>query len=158
MENENKKTTFLEVLKVNAINIVAITLSVVAIILSIIAINGNVYRRGFGARRIKVAYENRMAGQDFNQQPNRTFNSQDGNTQGPKYFAGPNRPSACQNRSGKNRSGQRSTRRITPNRQNETGTQVSPNMQQQKGPGTQESMASSGQQNNVPNGNQQSVY
>ena len=123
MENEIKKNDFFEKVKVNAINIASITLSVVAIVLSIIAISGNAHRKEFRPREMNFAYENRMGGQGFNQQPKDTTNPQGGNNQGPRYFAGPKSPSSGQNRS--NGNGQRSFKRIGPRSQN--GTTPSPN-------------------------------
>lgn len=70
MEGDNKMKSVLEKAKVNVINIVSITLSVIAIVLSIIAISGNVNRRNFRPREANYAYENRMPGQGYSQNPN----------------------------------------------------------------------------------------
>lgn len=123
MENEIKMNNFFEKVKVNAINIASITLSVVAIVLSIIAISGNAHRRDFRPNKMNYAYENRMGGQNFNQNPNG--------------------PGEWQNAPSKNGNKQRSARRIVPRGQNGLDGKTGPTPQTQQGPGEQQNNAPS---------------
>ncbi len=99
MENENKKNEFFEKLKVNAINVVSITLSAVAIILSIIAISGNARHRDFRPERMNYAYENRVDSQRFVKGPNGPNNQKNTRNQGPRYTPGPKSPKSQSNNS-----------------------------------------------------------
>ena len=123
MESENKVKEIFEKVKVNAINVVAITLSVIAIVLSIIAISGNAHRRDLRPNKMNYAYENRMGGQNFNQNPNG--------------------PGVWQNAPGKNGNRQRSARRIAPRGQNGLDGNTGPTPQIQQGPGEQQNNAPS---------------
>ena len=129
MESENKVKEIFEKVKVNAINVVAITLSVIAIVLSMIAISGNAHRRDFRPNKMNYAYENRMGGQNFNQNPNG--------------------PGVWQNAPSKNGNRQRSARRIAPRGQNGLDAKTGPTPQTQQGPGEQQSIAPSETKPNI---------